>query len=140
MQFKAKVTNGKMTLNNRDIFTNEIQKYEGKDLILEIREAKSQRSLNQNAYYWGIVLDILSKETGYTLHEMHEVLKSKFLSTIIDFFYKNKTEVLYGSRSTANLNTKEFENYLEEIRRWAITDLSINIPEPNENYDYLLTE
>ena len=48
--------------------------------------------------------------------------------------------MLYGSRSTANLNTKEFENYLEEIRRWAITDLSINIPEPNENYDYLLTE
>ena len=35
-------------------------------------------------------------------------------------------------RSTTKLNTQEFEEYLETVKRWAATDLQLYIPDPNE--------
>ena len=84
-----------------------------------------QRSLDQNAYYWGVVVKILAGETGYTKDEMHDALKVKFLT------YEN-VRGIPTVLSTANLNTKQFEVYLEMVRRWAAMDLGIVIPEPNQ--------
>jgi hypothetical protein len=86
---------------------------------------EKQRSLDQNAYYWGVVVKILAGETGYTKDEMHEALKVKFLT------YEN-VKGIPTVLSTANLNTKQFEVYLEMVRRWAAMDLGIVIPEPNQ--------
>lgn len=84
-----------------------------------------QRSLEQNAYYWGVVIKILSGEIGYSKEEMHEALKVKFLS------YEN-VKGIPTVMSTTQLNTKQFEVYLEMIRRWASMDMGIVIPEPNQ--------
>ncbi len=83
------------------------------------------RSLNQNNYYWGVVIEILSDHTGYLPEEMHEALKQKFLS------YENFPG-LRANLTTASLKTHQFEIYLSKIRRWASTDLGVFIPEPNE--------
>lgn len=83
------------------------------------------RSLEQNAYYWGVVVKILAGETGYTKDEMHEALKVKFLT------YEN-VKGIPTVLSTTKLNTKQFEVYLEMVRRWAAMDLGIVIPEPNQ--------
>lgn len=90
-----------------------------------IRKPKTKRSDLQNNYYWGVVLEILSKELGYDQDELHEILKYKFL----------KIESTLGMeyiRSTTKLTTGEFEEYLEKIKRWAAEFLGINIPNPNE--------
>lgn len=86
---------------------------------------EKQRSLDQNAYYWGVVVKILAGETGYTKDEMHEALKVKFLT------YEN-VKGIPTVLSTADLNTKQFEVYLEMVRRWAAMDLGVVIPEPNQ--------
>ena len=90
-----------------------------------IRKYKSKRSNEQNSYYWGVVLDILSKHTGYESDEMHEILKFKFLRKRIN----NEVEYV---QSTTKLNTAEMEEYLEKIRRWAAIELFCTIPLPNE--------
>lgn len=98
--------------------------------IVSVSRKKKRRSLDQNEYYWGVVLNIVSKELGYQTDEMHEVFRYKFLQdTIWDF------EIL---RSTKDLSTTEFEDYLEEIRFYCNTELWIYIPLPNEpdTYDY----
>ncbi|MEN6423332.1 MAG: hypothetical protein ABFD76_15440 [Smithella sp.] len=96
----------------------------GKNIELTIRERKSQRSLNQNRYYFGVVLDILSNHTGYESDEMHEILKFKFLKTV-------KADMEY-IKSTTKLNTVEFEEYLTKIKQWAAVELNCYIPDPNE--------
>jgi hypothetical protein len=136
MIFKAGVQNGKLSILNKQSFLDYIKAFEGEHLILDVKKMTSSRSLNQNAYYWGVVIEILSQHTGYTSEEMHEVLRSRFLNTTIDFSFKNKNEELKGSRSTSDLNTKEFETYLAEIRQWASRDLEVWIPEPNETEIY----
>jgi len=93
----------------------------------------AQRSMPENKYYWSVAIEILSNELGYTKDEMHEVLKSMFLSDVKHIKFNNGTmhEIRY-SKSTASLKVPEFEEYLENIRIWAGCELGINIPLPNQ--------
>ena len=124
---KFSVQNNKIIYHNPERLTTEIKKYsEG---WLTVSDNKPSRSNQQNAYYWGVVVKILSSETGYTPDEMHEVLKFKFLGTREISFKGEKIPTLNDSKS---LKTNEFEEYLTKIREWASAELSIYIPTPNE--------
>jgi hypothetical protein len=94
------------------------------------KQHKEKRSIQQNNYYWGVVCDLLSKETGYTPDEIHQILGEKFLS-----YEKNEMTFV---KSTTKLNTNEFENYMEECRRFASMELNCYVPLPNEpgNFHY----
>lgn len=89
---------------------------------------KKPRSNQESRYYWGVIVAIISEETGYTDEEVHEFLKTKFL----------KKEMLIGRDhlaigvSTATLTTEEFEKYCSEIRQWSSLELSLYLPLPNE--------
>ncbi len=91
------------------------------------------RSSPQNKYYWGVVIQTLSEETGYEVNEMHEIIKHKFL-TEHRIVKGNKGQVLQMqlSGSTASLDTKQFEDLMSRIRIWASKELSIYLQEPNE--------
>jgi hypothetical protein len=98
---------------------------EGQRIELILRKQKSQRSLNQNNYYHGVVIEILSNYCGYEHDEMHEALKEKFLS------HQRDEKGLVKIRSTTKLNTADFEEFLEKIKRWAAIELNCYIPNPN---------
>ena len=85
---------------------------------------KQTRSQQQNAYYWGVVLDIIGKDLGYSPEETHQIFTEMFLS-----YEKDSRKFV---KSTTKLNTKEMEEYLEKVRRFASTELSIFVPLPNE--------
>ena len=85
---------------------------------------KQTRSQAQNAYYWGVVLDIIGKDLGYEPEEAHQIFTEMFLS-----YEKDSRKFV---KSTTKLNTKEMEQYLEKVRRFASMELSIFIPLPNE--------
>jgi len=87
---------------------------------------KKPRSNSQNSYYWGVVIDILGNELGYPPQNMHDALRLEFLSKPDD-----KTGLMKVA-STTDLNTKQMEDYLEGIRRWASIELGIYIPNPGE--------
>jgi len=82
------------------------------------------RSQKQNAYYWGVVLKIMGSELGYLADEIHQLMTKEFLS------YENLGEKFV--KSTTKLNTKQMEEYLENVRRFATMELSCFIPLPNE--------
>lgn len=92
-----------------------------------------QRSTPQNKYYWGCVIKILSEELGYTRMQVHDIIKYRFLSEPDKV--KGRTGEIYLTitRSTQDLDTKEFEQIMSEIREWASIDLGIFISEPNES-------
>lgn len=104
----------------------------GNDYVVEVKQNKNTRSMNQNRYYWKCIVQELAKELGYTVDEMHDALKIKFSSEWSQVEYKDKLIPLHSVKSTTVMNTKEFEQYCESIRIWAITDLSIRLKAPND--------
>lgn len=123
------VKDGKVRFLDRRTFDEEIKSFEGRKAWLIIGGRRNTRSLNQNAYYWGVIIDMISKYLGYFPDEMHEILKRKFLpSRSIQL----KDEEIIIPESTSRLDSVQFEDYLEAIRTWAATDLNMSIPLPNE--------
>ena len=122
--FFATIKKGKVIFNNVQLFNNYLLSLEGKDVEVVVRKPKKERSNPQNRYYWGVVINLLCETTGYTPEEMHEALKMLFL--------KDNTRKLPTLRSTTELTTIEFEDFLEGVRVWAASELNCIIPLPNE--------
>lgn len=100
---------------------------DGKRVTVKIDKERKRRSDNQNRYYWGVVLKIVSEFTGYTSDESHEAMKMLFLKKHSEKGYPDTV------RSTTSLNTSEMEEYLENIRRFAAEKLNgAYIPLPGE--------
>ena len=99
-------------------------KLEGKAVEVVVRKKKKHRSGAQNAYYWGIVIDIISGATGFTPQESHDAMRFKFLTDM--------TGELPKVKSTAELTTVEFLDYVAQIQQWASEFLGVYIPDPNE--------
>ena len=95
-----------------------------KNVEVIVRKQRAQRSNNQNNYYFGVVCKILGDYFGYETDEIHFALRNKFL--------KKGACDLETAKSTTSLNTAEFEDYLTKIKRWAASEYSLNIPDPNE--------
>lgn len=91
----------------------------------KVERIRKGRSINQNKYYWGIIIDMLGNELGYLPEEIHDALRIRFLSV--------HTEKLPTIKSTTRLSTAEFEEYLSKIRQWASEEYQIYIPLPNES-------
>jgi hypothetical protein len=122
--FSGIIEKGKIKLDNHNRYLVQISRLEGQRIEVVLRKQKAARSNNQNSYYWGVCLEILSNHLGYTADEMHEILKFKFLKTV-------KADMEY-IKSTTKLNTAEFEEYLTKIKQWAAAELNCYIPDPNE--------
>lgn len=86
------------------------------------------RSSRENAYYWPVVVGILSDELGYSPKMMHEILKEEHgLKETSEAFGKR----YIISKSTTEYTTVEFEDYLTRCRVWA-SEHGYFIPLPNE--------
>ena len=109
MKFAGKIKQGKLTLDDNLGFRDYLYLIEG-DVHLEIKTAEKVRSPQQNAYY-RVIIRILSKELGYTEQEMHETIKDK-----------------YDIDSTKQLSVDEFTEFIEIIKRWAVIDMGIVLP------------
>ena len=129
--FKGKIKGPKFTLDDRKKFEEYVFGQTDGDYTLTIDKVKDNRSLRQNAYYFGVVIRIISNETGHTPDETHEILKYYFLKV-----YNDKGEVI-RLKSTKELSTSEFEEYMSKIRMKFASQMDIQIPEPNETiYGY----
>lgn len=123
--FSATVSNGKLLMNDKDEMLKFATKKEG-IVFFTVNWIKKIRSSNQNKYYWGVIISLISKETGTDPEDVHKVLTSKYLHKEIEI----NGESVFIIGSTTDLSTIEFEKYMEECRRWASSFLSIIIPDP----------
>lgn len=114
---------GKLLLEDREYFDNHIRSLDG-DVQVIVRKPIKQRSNQENRYYWGVVVKLLSEHTGYSDDEMHDALRMLFL--------KDHAEGLPTLKSTASLSTVDFEDYMSKVRQWASQELQVYVPEPNE--------
>lgn len=110
---------------------NRIRQLEGRHRI-DVTKYRPRRSDRQNRYYWPCIVkpfgDAL-REAGndYTNHQAHEILKHKFLRR--ENINMATGEVLAFTESTANLDTSEFNEYLDRCAAW-LAGLGIEVPDP----------
>lgn len=114
--FRGTVTHGKIVLDNRDRFREHLAAHEGKRIELTLRERQENRTDAQNAYYHGVVLQMISEHTGDDHDSIHEEMKKRF----------------NGGKSTTRLPTKEFNEYVSRVKIWAAEFLGLPIPDPNQ--------
>jgi len=132
------VKNGKLKLDNRDFFLWDIENYDGKDVVIDIKPTRHTRSSKMNRYYWGVIVSAMveffnDKDTfGFVVspEDVHDVLKSKFLGMNHVFMPDGQTlDVVQSSRKLSN---SEFIQYFERIIAWAAI-FDVEIPYPNED-------
>jgi len=99
----------------------------GGEIQITMARRKRKRSDRQNGYYWGVVIPALCGATGYNQEQMHEALKWKFLKVHSD------TE-MPTVKSTSELSTIEFEDFMANVRMWALDffGLEIELPQDTE--------
>jgi hypothetical protein len=142
MKHSAVITpQGALRIYNRPLFDEEVRAMSReKDLAvtIEVKLKKRFRSDVQNAYYWGVVVAMISERLKELGHEVdrdltHEFLKGRFLySELTD---PTTGEVMRIPRKTSELATEEFIAYLEQVKQFAAETLDIYIPDPNEQLE-----
>ena len=97
----------------------------GKDVEISIKSLSRKRSLNQNDYYWGVVIPYLLSVIQTDKDSLHHYIKTEFLAD-----YSTPIPTV---KSTTDLTTVEMEEFLTRVRNWASSEYGLYIPLPNEN-------
>ena len=106
--------------NKRDLYDFLLEN-EGKECYANIGKIKGVRSLPQNSFYW-LYLEIISKETGNNVDDLHRLFKGLFLpkKTVV---FKGKEYLMSGS--TTELSKGDMSMYMDRI----CAETSIPIPD-----------
>ena len=111
-------------------------------MVVRIEPEEKKRTLRQNKYLWGVVYkSIVDNDPGFFCNDAVDSLrKTARLSTaeVVHEFCKARflpSADLPGLQitvapSTAKLPRKEFQDYVEAIRRWAADELQVFVPDP----------
>lgn len=128
----------------REIVNRRFRK-EGIDTYLKMTFTglTKQRSVDQNRYYWGVVIPLvmagfinsgsdlrIDKESDLLV--IHEMLKDKF-STNSMYVVRDRMGQEYSVKvaTTTDSDTVEFMRYIRDIKSWTFNHLGIDIPDPN---------
>lgn len=138
MIFNAISKDGELKVYAKNLFKRFLASNDGKELTLALKKKESQRSIQQNKYYW-LVLTLVAADTGSYKESLHKDFQEDFLS------YEEETVGIDGQRtiktrvqSTKDLSTKAFGEYLDKVIR-RCEEFGYVIPSPDEadvaNYD-----
>ena len=104
------------------------------DIIIEIKEFRQSRSLNQNRMYWQWITDLCwcfeDKWVFITPEELHEWLKAKLIP---GNYKRNPLGVrVHEQKTTTKLNTKEFSKYIKDVEKYLWREFEIMYPLPTD--------
>lgn len=136
LEFRCSVINGRLPEKDARQIGEAIRQFNGKRILLSIRQQEKLRSLNQNSFYQGPFIEALRV---YLLDCGHRVSPEDIHGGLRDAHAKNSFVIeLPGGMpfrippSTTRLSTTGFEEYLEEIRARFAEDFGWQLPLPNE--------
>lgn len=110
---------------------------------IEIEQAKSERSLSQNRYLFGVAYPLLSEATGYEAADLHEYLLGSHFGWklkriprtkrnpegLVEVPVRTTTTDAEGRRSV--LGKVEFSDFVSFVQRMGVR-AGVIIPDPDE--------
>jgi hypothetical protein len=130
--FKGIISNSRVQAYEVKRLQNFCAGLEGEEVQVTIEKFRRIRSDEQNRYYWGVVIKIACRETGWTKSEMHDYLKYTLLTETLVLEKEGKMYEVKSYDTTTNKKTTEFENYLRSCREHLSVEFGIYIPLPHE--------
>jgi hypothetical protein len=123
----GEVQKGHFIPDDRHAFIEAVNVYEGKRVAVSIGRERRDRTAPQNKYYWGVVIRAITdwNGDGDNPEAVHEALKEMFLAL------PNIRTGLRVAKSTTELSTAEFGEYVEAVKRWAAGH-GVVIPDANQ--------
>lgn len=115
---------GILSLERQPLYDAYVKSLKDGRYTVTVKRWRPTRTNQQNKYYWGVVIQMISDETGQDKDGIHDGLRAKFLTT-------DQDKPLQIIRSTTSLNTKEMMEYIDKIVLWAAEFLGIVIPLPD---------
>ena len=116
---------------------NRLRGLRGKHRV-EIVKYRRRRSDRQNRYYWPCFVAPFGhfmREQGENLTDLqcHEILKRMFLrKTAVNW---QTGDAFDFTQSTADLNTHDFNQYLDACAVWLADSLGIIVPDPADYHE-----
>jgi hypothetical protein len=131
----TEVNNGNFKRNRNEILSA-IKQFEGKTIMFKLSILSKKRSLEQNSYYWGVIIPItknaIHESWGevWSTEKTHEFLKSKFL--FYEKVNEETSEIIKVPKSTTENTTTDQENYYSEIREFLKEWFNVDCPLPEQ--------
>lgn len=105
----------------------------GKAAHIVAHEHEGNRTLAQNRYYWGVVLNEISEQAQiegqrWTVDAWHELFKRTHLGyeiKVVQVAGRKRRVTIRRLRSTAGLKVKTMGAYIEKVTAFAVTDLGV---------------
>jgi hypothetical protein len=110
---------------------------ENKSWRVEIKEARKERSGDQNAALWGVAYPVLSEATGYTPDELHDAFCRRFFGTVerevmgqlVTRPRRTTTTNEAGERDV--ISTAEFSRFYDQVQQiGAMAGVDVPSPDP----------
>lgn len=135
--FRIKIIHGVLTFKSPDLFKEFLLTLKHNwPYELIVRPIIKKRTDRQNRYYFGVVLPMITEEIAGSQvaaekEEVHRLLARHFLGTSEDIEGPFIGGIAFlKTPSTTSLNTVEFTEYIEAVRKWAAEFLNLDIPDP----------
>lgn len=139
LSYDCYVKGWNLYIKDRNLFNEEIKTLdESKEYVITIKKKQKIRSNGQNRYYFGIVLPLVLRglrNAGFDVHskeDAHDIVKCKFLKVDIE---NDSGEFITSIKSTKEMSTQEFKEFIDNVQYWASEYLNEYIPSPNESQD-----
>lgn len=124
-------------VNNNKIESKKLSKLNDCKVFVTIEKFYPKRSLKSNRYYWALLnqtLQVVADHLGYdNKEELHKDFKDKFLS--YKSINKLTGEEVSKTKSTTELNSNEFTEYVEKVLKYCAESFGIALQTPEEFYE-----
>ena len=137
--FISNVKDGKLQKNVSALIASFIKLFEGIRVKITIEKLYKQRSNQQNAYYFGVIILYFmqgaNEEWGEFLDskQCHEELKKA--CNWKEVVNKRTGEIKKITLSTKDLTTVQFEEYEDRCRKLIFEYFNMVVPMPNEELE-----
>jgi hypothetical protein len=98
--------------------------------VYDVKKDKERARTEQQNKYYHKLLDIICAHTGYTHRELHEELKFLFLA----YPHVRGEREYWIIKSTKELTSKNFGEYLTKVFNWAGTEHGLVLPSSEDYY------
>lgn len=130
MRFEAEIKDGKIRILNQTKYSSYLENLKDGRYFIDVKKKTFGRSNQQNRYYHGVIVKMISDETGYSSEEVHNLL----LCNAFGFEEKKLGGMIIRTplKRSSSLTTTEFEFLCRKSRELASIELSLYVPLPNE--------
>ena len=123
----ARITDdGKLELVEPDEFKKAMRHFKRGAVTVRVEVDRGKRTGQANRYY-RLILGLISDHTGSDPADLHDYFKLRFLQPAVKTVLGKEFEVY----TTTDKSPEVFHEYVEQIRRFAATELQVETPDPD---------